>query len=93
MIKFLGIAQKRSEIVLYFLQEEGENLFFKAAISQDGFKFKETCKYVFALDILQKEEQKYNWDGFRISKVEDQYVLTYKQDNKKDAPLLVAISS
>ena len=93
MIKFLGVAQKRSEIVLYFLQNEGENIFFKAAISQDGFKFKETCKYVFALDILQKEEQKYDWDAFRISKFEDQYVLTYNYEDKKDIPLLVAISS
>jgi beta-1,2-mannobiose phosphorylase / 1,2-beta-oligomannan phosphorylase len=93
MIKFLGVAQKRSEIVLFFLQKEGENLFFKAAISQDGFEFKETCKYVFALDILQKEEQNYNWDGFRISKLEDQYVLTYSYDGKTDTPLLIAVST
>ncbi len=91
-IKFLGIAQKNNEIILFFLQKEGENTFFKAAVSEDGFKFKESSRYVFALDILQKEEQDYNWTGFRISRGDDQYILTYKHAVNDKEPLLVALS-
>ncbi len=93
MIKFLGIAQKNNEIVLFFLQREGENTFFKAVISNDGFEFKESSKYIFALDILQKEEQNYDWDGFRVSKGDDNYILTYKKSSGEEKPLLVAIST
>jgi beta-1,2-mannobiose phosphorylase / 1,2-beta-oligomannan phosphorylase len=93
MIKFLGTAQKNNRVVLYYLQDEDGTVFFKAATSKDSFEFKESNKYVFALDVTQKEEQTYDWDKFRITKGEDQYILTYK--NKKDAksPALIAIST
>jgi len=93
MIKFLGIAQKNSSVVLYYLQDEDGTVFFKAATSKDSFEFKESNKYVFALDVTRKEEQNYDWDNFRITKGEDEYILTYK--NKKDGskPLMIAISS
>ena len=93
MIKFLGIAQKRSDVVLYYLQDEDGTVFFKAATSKDSFEFKESNKYVFALDVTQKEEQSYDWDNFRITKGEEQYILTYKSKKNKNGPLLVAISA
>lgn len=93
MIKFLGIAQKQKKVVLYYLQDEDGTIFFKAATSKDSFEFKESNKYVFALDITRKEEQSYDWDNFRITKGEDQYILTYKKSKDKNGPLLVALST
>ena len=93
MIKFLGIAQKRSDVVLYYLQDEDGTVFFKSATSKDSFEFKESNKYVFALDVTRKEEQSYDWDNFRITKGDEQYILTYKNKKDKSGPLLVAIST
>lgn len=93
MIKFLGIAQKNNEIILYYLQEENGNIFFKATKSHDSFDFKDSGKYVFAFDVLRKEEQNYDWDSFRIARGDDQYILTYKSDKNKNGSLLVAIST
>lgn len=93
MIKFLGIAQKRSDVVLYYLQDEDGTVFFKSATSKDSFEFKESNKYVFALDVTQKEEQTYDWDNFRITKSDEHFILTYKNKDNKKGPLLVAIST
>ena len=93
MIKFLGIAQKNNNVVLYYLQDEGGTVFFKAATSKDSFEFKESNKYVFALDVTQKEEQNYNWDSFRIAKGEEKHILTYKNSKDKNSPILAAIST
>ena len=93
MIKFLGTAQKRNDVVLYYLQDEDVTVFFKSATSKDSFEFKESNKYVFALDVTQKEEQSYDWDKFRITKGEEQYILTYKNKGTIDGPSLVAIST
>lgn len=93
MIKFLGTAQKNNSVVLYYLQDEDGTIFFKSATSKDSFEFKESNKYVFALDVTQKEEQSYDWDKFRITKGEEQYILTYKNKKTADGPSLVAIST
>ncbi len=93
MIKFVGVAQKYKEVVLYFLQTEGDNTFFKAVISQNGFEFGDTSKYVFALDNMQREEQSYNWDSFRIAKEGHEYILTYKHNTEKNGLLLGALST
>lgn len=93
MIKFLGIAQKNNNVVLYYLQDEGGTVFFKAATSKDSFEFKESNKYVFAMDPSQREEQNYDWDGFRIAKGDEQHILTYKNKKQKNSPLALAIST
>ncbi|HEX7042655.1 MAG TPA: hypothetical protein VF189_05390 [Patescibacteria group bacterium] len=93
MIKFVGVAQKHEEIVIYFLQKEGDNVFFKAIISSDGFTFGQNGKYVFAFDNMQREEQSYNWDSFRISKEGHEYILTYKEHAKTDSMLMGALST
>lgn len=93
MIKFLGTAQKNQKIVLYYLQDEGENIFFKSAISDDNLEFRQSNKYVFALDITRHEEQSYDWDSFRVAKGDEQYILTYKNNKNKNGTLQVAISS
>ncbi len=93
MIKFIGITQKNKEVVLYFLQTEGVNTFFKAVISSDGFTFSDNAKYVFAFDNMQKEEQSYHWDGVRISKEGHTYILTYKLHEAKEGLLLGALST
>ncbi len=94
MITFIGIAQKDKDVILYYLQEEGGNTFFKAIGSHDGFKFDTSTRgqYVFAFDPMQKEEQTYAWNSFRIAKEKYEYILTYKHHGKKDGILLGALS-
>jgi len=93
MIKFLGTAQKNNKVILYYLQDEGKNIFFKAATSNDNHEFRESNKYVFAFDLARREEQTYDWDSFRISKGEEQFILTYRENKKFESPILVAIST
>lgn len=93
MIKFIGVTQKRNEVVIYFLQTEGDNTFLKAVISHDGFTFGESVKYAFAFDNMQREEQSYNWDGFRIAKEGHEYILTYKLHGQTPSLLLGALST
>src|SRR5260221_7555459 len=93
MIKFVGLAQKDKEVLLYFLQTEGGQNFFKVVSSHNGFEFADKCKYVFAMDLLQHEEQSYDWKSFRIAKQDREYFLTYKPDGEKDSHLLDAVST
>src|SRR5205814_849041 len=93
MITFLGIAQKKNEVILYFLQKEGKDTFFKEAVSSDGFVFGNPGKYIFALDTMQQEEQSYNWDSIRVGKHDYTYLLTYKNHGKKNGFLQGAVSS
>lgn len=93
MLKFIGVTQKFQDVILYFLQTEGDNTFFKAVASHDGFTFDVATKYVFALDNMQREEQSYNWDSFRIAKESHEYILTYKLHEKEDGVLLGALST
>lgn len=93
MIKFLGTTQKNDKVILYYLQDEGENIFFKSAESNDKYEFRESNKYVFALDLTRREEQTYDWDSFRIARGDEQHILTYKSNKDKNGNLLVAIST
>lgn len=93
MIKFVGVTQKYKDVVLYFLQTEGDNVFFKAVLSHDGLTFSDTIKYVFAFDNMQKEEQSYNWNRVRIAKEAHEYLLTYKLHGGKSPLLLGALST
>ncbi len=92
-VKILGIAQKYKEILLYFIQKEGNHSFFKATVSHDGFTFEDRSKYVFALDTTQKEEQQYNWEHIRVAKEGDVYILLYKNTSDPAGKLYSAIST
>ena len=93
MISFIGVSQKDKEITLYFLQQEGENVFFKTVPSSDGFTFDTTQRgnYIFVFDRLRQEEQAYDWQNLRIAKVGSEYLLTYKLRGE-EGPLLSALS-
>lgn len=93
MISFIGVSQNNKEITLYFLQQEGENVFFKTVPSRDGFTFDTTQRgnYIFVFDRLRQEEQTYDWHSLRIAKVGSEYLLTYKSRGEK-GPLLSAFS-
>src|SRR5258706_918198 len=95
MIKFIGISQRDTEVILYYLQKEGDNTFFKAVGSSNGFEFSTDSgsSYVFAFDEKQKEEQKFNWNSFRVAKQKYEYILTYKADSAKNGILLEALSN
>src|SRR6516164_8800070 len=91
MIRFIGIAQHDKAVLLYFLQTEGDNTFFKVVSSENGFEFSDKSMYIFALDEMQQEEQAYDWENFRVSRGHGQYFLTYKA--KKKTHLQIAVSS
>ncbi|HYK08969.1 MAG TPA: hypothetical protein VEW42_05715 [Candidatus Eisenbacteria bacterium] len=95
MITFIGISQKDSEVILYYLQKEGDNTFFKAVGSENGFEFtpENGSSYVFAFDEKQKEEQKFNWNSFRVAKQKYEYLLTYKRQSEKNGLLFGALSN
>src|SRR5260221_10904503 len=94
MIRFIGIAQKDKEVILYYLQDEGKNTFFKAVSSHDGFAFDKDSKdkYIFVFDMMQQEEQSYKWSNFRIAKEKYEYILTYKHPSENHGLLLGALS-
>lgn len=92
MIKFIGTAPYKDSALLYYCQTEGDNEFFKVTISTDGFTFKDTSQYVFVMDANQKEEQKYNWENFRLAKQGSEYFMTYKEGHKSHAGLMQAFS-
>ena len=94
MIKFIGTAQKDNEVILFYLQEEKGYTFLKAISSSNGFVFdnSERGQYIFAFDQMQKEEQSFDWESFRVAKEHYEYILTYKLHEKKHGLLLGALS-
>lgn len=94
MIKFIGTAQKDNEVILFYLQEEGSHTFLKAISSSNGFTFDngERGQYIFAFDTMQKEEQTFDWESFRVAKEHYEYILTYKLHDSKHGLLLGALS-
>lgn len=95
MITFIGISQKDNEVILYYLQKEGRNTFFKAIGSSNGFEFnpENGSSYVFAFDEKQKEEQTFDWNSFRVAKQKYEYILTYKRRSEKNGLVLGALSN
>jgi beta-1,2-mannobiose phosphorylase / 1,2-beta-oligomannan phosphorylase len=91
MIKFVGIAQKNQEALLYFYQNKNGQSFFKVVSSSNGFEFAEKAKYVIVNDEKQREEKNFDWKSFRTSKQGDQYMLLYLQNGKTQA-LMSALS-
>lgn len=94
MITFIGTAQKDNEVILFYLQEEKGHTFLKAISSSNGFSFdnNERGQYIFAFDTMQKEEQSFDWESFRVAKEHYEYLLTYKERGTKDRLILGALS-
>jgi beta-1,2-mannobiose phosphorylase / 1,2-beta-oligomannan phosphorylase len=93
MIKFIGTAQQDKESLLYYCQSENGNYFFKYSTSSDGLKFTDKTKYAFVFDRMQHEEQNYDWESFRVTKQNHEYLLTYKTISEANSKLLGAVSS
>ena len=60
MVKIVGIAQKNKEVLLYFSYKKGDNIFFKAISSNDGFSFEGKSQYVIVTDDKKKDDTNYN---------------------------------
>jgi beta-1,2-mannobiose phosphorylase / 1,2-beta-oligomannan phosphorylase len=82
MIKFLGTAQRESEVLLYFHYAKERFNFCKVVTSKDGLEFNGEAKYVIVRNSKKTEEKKYDWQSFRISKQQDQFVAAYKPNGK-----------
>lgn len=93
MIKFIGTAQNEKESLLYYYQTRDQFNFFKMVASYDGFTFLDKAKYVIVTNEQHKEEKNFNWEGFRITKQHDIYLLTYKVVSNKTTQLYGALST
>ena len=92
-MKIVGTALQDNTALLFFYQQEGGDSFFKVAGSPNGLEFGDKSNYIFVLDNNQKEEQKFNWKGFRVAKTDRGYFLTYKINDGKDTSTHAALSS
>jgi len=93
MIKFIGTAQQNNESLLYYCQSENGNYFFKFSTSTDGLKFADKARYAFVFDLMQREEQDYDWKSFRITKQNHEYLMTYKLDSRTNSQVFAATST
>lgn len=91
MIKFVGTAHDENGPLLYFVQTEDKKSTLKAVSSSNGFEFDGDVKEIKVLDEMGIAEQKFNWTGFRLSKQEEKYFITYKPSLK--AKVLGAVSN
>ncbi|MGE5041727.1 MAG: hypothetical protein ACM3IJ_02385 [Candidatus Levyibacteriota bacterium] len=92
MIKFIGTTQKGADSLLYYLQPEGKYLFLKAVTSSTDFQNALKYDHVFLMDNKGRDEKSYNWSGFRVAKLGNQYFLTYKE-TKNTTSLQSAVST
>lgn len=92
MVKILGVAKKNEEILLYYTFQKGENTFFKAIASKDGFSFEGKSQYVIVADEKNKEDKNYSWKNIQSVSQKDGYYLTYKSDGKTNTGINAATS-
>src|SRR5215472_5921363 len=78
MIRLVGTAYKDGEVYLYYSYAKNTNSYFKLITSKDGFEFNGSTKYVIVTDPKGREESKYDWSRFIISKQKGKYLATFK---------------
>jgi len=93
MVKFTGIAQNETESFLYYSQKKDNFDFLKIVSSKDGLSFQDNYKYVVITDGMGREDKNYDWKSFKVSKQENQYILTYQSNAPTSPQLSLAISS
>ena len=79
MVKFIGTAQGNNESLLYFLQGKDGSESLCVTKSSDGFKFSDDNETVSLVDTKQEVDKKFDFKNFRISKQNEEYLLTYKE--------------
>jgi predicted GH43/DUF377 family glycosyl hydrolase len=93
MIRLVGTALKEGEINLYYSYDKSSKNYFKMITSQDGFEFNGTTKYVIVTDPKGREEQKYDWSRFIVSKQKNRYLVTYKGNSTNASNFNIADSN
>jgi beta-1,2-mannobiose phosphorylase / 1,2-beta-oligomannan phosphorylase len=93
MVKFIGTAQKDERIVLYYSYSKNGCDLLKLVVSKNGFEFTDKGIRSSLVDGKNREEKKYNLKSFRVSKGENDYLLSYRLDKKTQSPLLIASSN
>jgi predicted GH43/DUF377 family glycosyl hydrolase len=78
MIKLVGTTLKDEDINLYYSYDKNTKNYFKVITSKDGFEFNGSTKYVIVTDPKGREEGKYDWSRFVVSKQKEHYLVTYK---------------
>jgi len=92
MVRFIGTAQKDERVVLYYSYSKDGCDFLKLVTSKNGFKFDDKGARSMVIDKKNREEKNYNWKSLRISKSDNNYLLAYKHNLKKQPPILLASS-
>lgn len=92
MIRLLGTTYRDDEILLFYSYEKQIKNFFKLITSKDGFEFNGSTKYVIVTDPKGREESKYDWARFILTKQKDRFISTYKVNSKGSNNLNVAES-
>jgi beta-1,2-mannobiose phosphorylase / 1,2-beta-oligomannan phosphorylase len=92
MVKFISTAQKDKRVILYYNYSKNGRDFLKLVISDNGFEFDDRAISAVVMDNKNHEEKDYDWKSLRISKSDDNYLLAYKHNLKKQSPLLLALS-
>jgi predicted GH43/DUF377 family glycosyl hydrolase len=78
MIRLVGTVTKDEEINLYYSYDKNTKNYFKMIASRDGFEFNGQTKYIIVTDANGREELKYDWSRFIVSKQKNDYLVTYK---------------
>jgi predicted GH43/DUF377 family glycosyl hydrolase len=92
MVKIVGVAQKNKEVLLYYSYKKGDNVFFKAIASNDGFSFEGKSQYVIVTDEKNKEDTNYNWKHMDLVNQKDGSFALYRIDRKTDSGLNLAFT-
>jgi len=92
MIRLLGTTFRDDEVLLFYSYEKQIKNFFKLITSKDGFEFNGSTKYVIVTDPKGREEAKYDWARFILTKQKDRFIATYKVNGKGNNVLNVAES-
>jgi beta-1,2-mannobiose phosphorylase / 1,2-beta-oligomannan phosphorylase len=92
MVKFISTAQKDKRVILYYSHSKNGRDFLKLVASSDGFEFKDKSVNCVVMEDKKHEEKNYDWKGLRISKSDNNHLLTYSYSLKKPSPLELATS-
>lgn len=92
MIRLVGTTHKDNEVVLYYSYDKANKNYFKMITSQDGFEFNGTSKYIIVTDPKGREEAKYDWSRFTVTRQKDRYIVTYKVNSPSGSNLNIAES-
>jgi beta-1,2-mannobiose phosphorylase / 1,2-beta-oligomannan phosphorylase len=92
MIRLVGTALKDGDINLYYSYDKNTKSYFKMITSQDGFEFNGITKYVIVTNPKGREEQKYDWSRFIVSKQKSHFLVTYKGNSANASNFNVAES-